>query len=186
MNSFFLDKLPDHVSAGGKFFLIHTDFRKWLAFSRTLSEKESVIDDADFIYADEIPPKELKKEAFNELMKFYQPQMELPRSSGKSEKILDYVLDSQLIFAAFWEQYGIDLTATDEAGHFIQMHWHKFLALLSGLHNTKLNEVMSWRCWSGDTKTEYGKQMARLRASWELPPENQKEIDEALDAFNKL
>ena len=66
------------------------------------------------------------------------------------------------------------------------MHWHKFLALLSGLHNTKLNEVMSWRCWDGDTKTEYGKQMAQLRASWELPPENQEEIDRDLEAFNAL
>ena len=67
MKSFFLEKLPDHVSAGGKLFLIKTDFRSWLAFSRTLSEKESVIDDVDFIYADEVPPKELKKEAFNAL-----------------------------------------------------------------------------------------------------------------------
>ena len=66
------------------------------------------------------------------------------------------------------------------------MHWHKFLALLSGLHNTKLNEVMSWRCWDGDTKTEYGKQMAKLRAAWELPPENQEEIDRDLEAFNAL
>jgi hypothetical protein len=133
-----------------------------------------------------VPPKELKKEAFNALLEFYHPKTDLPRSSGKSEKVLDYVLDSQLIFCAFLEQYGIDLTATDETGHFIQMHWHKFLALLSGLHNTKLNEVMSWRCWDGDTKTDYGKQMAKLRAAWELPPENQEEIDRDLEAFNAL
>ena len=186
MKSFFLEKLPDHVSAGGKLFLIKTDFRSWLAFSRTLSEKESVIDDVDFIYADEIPSSELKKEAFDALLEFYQPKTDLPRPTGKSEKVLDYVIDSQLIFCAFLEQYGIDLTATDESGHFIQMHWHKFLALLSGLHNTKLNEVMSWRCWDGDTKTEYGKQMAKLRAAWELPPENQAEIDRDLEAFNAL
>ena len=119
-------------------------------------------------------------------MKFYHPESTLPRSSGKSEKVLDYIIDSQLIFSAFMEQYRIDLTETDENGHFIQMHWHKFLALLSGLHNTKLNDVMGWRCWDGDTKTEYGKQMAKLRASWELPPENQDEIDADLAAFNAL
>lgn len=186
MNSFFLDKLPDQISAGGKFFLIKTDFRAWLAFSRTISEKETLLDDVDFIYADEIPSRELKKEAFDALLEFYHPKCDLPRPSGKSEKVLDYVLDSQLIFCAFLEQYGIDLTATDESGHFIQMHWHKFLALLSGLHNTKLNEVMSWRCWDGDTKTEYGKQMAQLRAAWELPPDNQAEIDRDLEAFNAL
>lgn len=186
MKSFFLDKLPDHVTAGGKLFLIYTDFRKWLAFSEIISGKESVLDDVDFIYADDVPPRELKKEAFDALLDFYHPKSELPKASGGKEKVLDYVLDSQLIFCAFLEQYGIDLTAKDAAGHFIEMHWHKFLALLSGLHNTKLNDVMSWRCWSGDTKTEYGKSMAKLKAAWELPPENQEEIDRDLEAFNAL
>lgn len=186
MNSFFLDKLPDHVSAGGKFFLIKTDFRSWLAFSDMIAQKDTTLDDINFIY-EEVPPKEQQKEAFSALMDFYHPKTDLPRSTGgKGEKVLDYVIDSQLIFAAFMEQYGIDLTATDSKGHFIPMHWHKFLALLSGLHNTKLNDVMGWRCWDGDTKTEYGKSMAKLRASWELPPENQAEIDEALAAFNAL
>ena len=187
MKSFFLDKLPDHVSAGGKFFLIKTDSRSWLAFSDTSSDKGATLKDIEFIYADEVPPPELQKEAFSNLLKFYRPETDLPRSTGGSgEKVLDYVIDSQLIYAAFMEQYGIDLTATDETGHFIPMHWHKFLALLSGLHNTKLNDVMGWRCWNGDTKTEYGKSMAKLKASWELPPENQQEIDEALAAFNAL
>ena len=186
MKSFFLEKLPDQVKAGGKFFFIKTDFRSWLAFSEVISEKDSVIDDVDFIYADDIPPKEHKKEAFDRLMEFYHPKTELPKTEGSKEKVLDYVIDSQLIFSAFMEQYKIDLTATDEAGHFIPMHWHKFLALLSGLHNTKLNDVMSWRCWEGDTKTEYGKAMAKLKAAWELPPDNQEEIDKALEAFNAL
>ena len=186
MNSFFLDKLPDQIQAGGKFFFIKTDFRTWLAFSEVVNNKDSTLYDVDFVYADAIPSEELKKEAFDRLMDFYQPKTDLPRADGSKEKVLDYVLDSQLIFAAFMEQYGIDLTATDENGKFIQMHWHKFLALLSGLHNTKLNDVMSWRCWEGDTKTEYGKAMAKLKAAWELPPDNQEEIDRDLEAFNAL
>jgi len=186
MKSFFLDKLPDRIQAGGKFFLLNTDFRVWLGFSQTISRKDAILKDIEFVYASEVPEKELQKEAFNELLKFYRPESTLPRPSGKSEKVLDYVLDSQLIFCAFMEQYGIDLSAQDAEGHFIQMHWHKFLALLSGLHDTKLNDVMSWRCWSGDNKTEYGKQMSQLRAAWELPPDNQDEIDAALAAFNAL
>ena len=186
MKSFFLEKLPDHVSASGKLFLIHTDFRKWLGFSEVCRQKEFFLRELDFIYADEVPPEGLKKEAFEELLKFYSPEAEIPRQSGKKEKVLDYTIDSQLIYCAFLEQYGIDLTATDENGHYKELHWHKFLALLSGLHNTKLNEVMSWRCWDGDIKTDYGKQMAQLRAAWELPPENQEEIDRDLEAFNNL
>ena len=102
--------------------------------------------------------------------------------------MLDYVIDSQLIFAAFWEQYGIDLTATDENGHFLQMHWHKFLALLAGLHGTKLNDVMGWRCWKGDTKTDYGKAMQNLRNAWALPEasEEREQVQKDLDSFNSL
>lgn len=97
-------------------------------------------------------------------------RLKLPRSIGESfgGKILDYEIDADLIYAAFYEQYGIDLLATDSHGHVVQIHWHIFLALLSGLHNTKLNEVMNCRCWTGDTKTEYGKQMQKLRNAWEL------------------
>ena len=49
MNSFFLDKLPDHVSAGGKFFPIKTDFRIWLAFAQTIEQKDAILDDVSFV-----------------------------------------------------------------------------------------------------------------------------------------
>lgn len=189
MKSFFLDKLPDCITVAGKSFFIKTDFRVWLGFSQTIQENKAVIDEADFVYADEVPSAELKAEAFKQLMEFYHPEPELPRSNGGgSEKVLDYVIDSQLIFAAFWEQYGIDLMATDENGHFLQMHWHKFLALLAGLHGTKLNDVMGWRCWKGDTKTDYGKTMQNLRNAWALPEasEEREQVQKDLDSFNSL
>lgn len=181
-------KLPDCIEAAGSFYNIKTDFRSWLNFSRIVNTKGAVVDDVDFIYTDTIPPAENKKEAFEKLLEFFQPKNELPRSTGESSgvKILDYEIDADLIYAAFYEQYGIDLLATDENGHAVQMHWHRFLALLSGLHNTKLNEVMSWRGWTGDTKTEYGKQMQKLRNAWELPEEKDEKVQEDLEKFNEL
>ena len=67
----------------------------------------------------------------------------------------------------------------------MQIHWYIFLAILSGLHNTKLNEVMNWRCWTGDTKTEYGKQMQKLRNAWELEKKDEKTLED-LEKFNAL
>lgn len=178
-------KLPDCIEVAGSFYNIKTDFRLWLNFSRIVNTKGAVVDDVDFIYTDTIPSAENKKEAFKKLLEFFQPETILPRSASDG-KVLDYEIDADLIYAAFYEQYGIDLLATDESGHAVQMHWHRFLALLSGLHNTKLNEVMSWRSWNGDTKTEYGKQMQKLRNAWELPEEKDEKVQEDLEKFNKL
>lgn len=181
-------KLPDCIEAAGSFFTIKTDFRLWLNFSRIVNTKGAVVDDVDFIYTDTIPPAENKKEAFEKLLEFFQPKTPLPRPIGESSggKVLDYEIDADLIYAAFYEQYGIDLLETDKHGHAVQIHWHRFLALLSGLHNTKLNEVMSWRSWTGDTKTEYGKQMQKLRNAWELPEEKDEKVQEDLEKFNLL
>lgn len=182
-------KLPDCIEVDGKFFFIKTDFRDWLNFSRIVNTKGAVLDDLDYIYFSEVPPAAYKKKAFQKLLEFFQPKAELPRKTPGAEtgKVLDYEIDADLIYAAFYEQYGIDLLATDNHGHaVVQMHWHRFLALLSGLHSTKLNEVMSWRIWTGDTKTEYGKQMQKLRNAWELPEEKDEKVQKDLEKFNKL
>ncbi len=180
-------KLPDCIEADGSFYSIKTDFRVWLNFSRIVNTKDAVVDDVDFIYTDTVPSAKKKREAFERLLDFFQPKNKLPRSIGESfgGKILDYEIDADLIYAAFYEQYGINLLEIDKNGHAVQIHWHIFLALLSGLHNTKLNEVMNWRCWTGDTKTEYGKQMQKLRNAWELEEKDEKTLED-LEKFNAL
>ena len=94
-----------------------------------------------------------------ELFTFSRPQSPLPRSISHSDVIiLDYELDANLIYAAFLGQYGIDLCE-------VNLHWHKFLALLGGLNeSTKLHEVMGYRCYekSNDKKDPY----EELRRAW--------------------
>ena len=182
-------KLPDCIETGGKLYFIKTDFRTWLCFSQTVNTKNAVIDDVDFVYKEVVPDAENKAEAFKKLFEFYMPKNELPRRSGGESdggKILDYFIDADYIYAAFYEQYKIDLLATDRNGHVIEMHWHKFLALLSGLHNTKLNEIMSWRGWHGDINTDYGKHMMKLQKAWEFPDQTTDEIQKDLNSFNSL
>jgi len=181
-------KLPDCINVDGKLFSIKTDFRDWLNFSRVVNTKDAVIDDVDFIYINEVPPAAYKRKAFEKMLEFFQPKSELPRKmpGASAGKVLDYELDADLIYAAFMEQYRIDLMETDEKGHAVQMHWHIFLTLLQGLHNTKLNEIMSWRGWKGNAKTPEGKLMQSLKNAWELPADNQDQINKDLQAFNAL
>lgn len=61
----------------------------------------------------------------------------------EEEIYFDYSKDSDLIYAAFMQAYGIDLI--DSQG---KLHWLKFKALMNGLpENTKLVHVIGIRSW---------------------------------------
>lgn len=51
----------------------------------------------------------------------------------------DLEYDSEYIYAAFLEQYGIDLSDIP------YLHWWKFLALFKGLHDCKMTDIMGYR-----------------------------------------
>lgn len=179
-------KLPDSVEVEGSFFNVKTDFRVWLNFGELINNKESTLSDFDYIYENKKPGNKLK--GIEKLIEFYAPPKELPRSTGSDggEIVLDYKLDAELIYAAFYEVYKIDLLATDEKGKAIPLHWYKFQALLNGLHNTKLNEIMSYRSFEDNPKEtgDYYKQMRKLKRAWRLP--QNMELSEGTKQFNSL
>lgn len=177
---------PSTIEVEGVFYDINTDFRAWLKFGRLLEDEETTYNDIKYLFLTKTP-RDLKK-AFNPLLDFYAPKNELPRKMGGSTnaRLIDYQIDSDLIYAAFLEQYNIDLFALDKAGHTIPLHWHKFLALLNGLHGTKLNEIMSYRAFNENDKSDYKKQMVKLREAWRLPQKMSKATKKAYDDFNAL
>lgn len=67
----------------------------------------------------------------------------------RSKQLISYIKDDALIYAAFLQQYGIDLADGE-------LHWHKFRALLDGLtEDTQLVKVMRYRSVKlGDIATE--------------------------------
>lgn len=69
-----------------------------------------------------------------------QRQAETLPEGGEREKLCyDYEFDSERIYAAFWQQYGIDLDRTD-------LHWWKFRALFLGLNEqTRFMQVVGYR-----------------------------------------
>lgn len=176
--------LPDSVEVGGKDYKIKTDFRLWLSFGR-LSRENPRFGDFDYLYEydglEAVAPQD-RKAGFEALKEFYDPKCPLPRPTGggSSERVVDFEQDADLIFAAFWQFYGIRLTTAD-------LHWHEFLALFRGLKDTKLNDVMGWRAFEPDNSKgmeKWNKSMGELKRAWALDSYFTKEDLETLDAFN--
>lgn len=174
--------LPDTVTVEGRDFPVHTDFRFWINFVRKVKDIENCqYGDFDFIFADEIP--ENKKESFEALCRFAFPVPELPRKTGSEKSDIipyDFDLDADYIFAAFYQQYRIDLC--DEK---LRLHWYKFTALFNGLKDTKFDDIISWRFFVPGEKYDAEKERLRLRQKWEIKHKLTKKEKETVEKFRK-
>lgn len=174
-------RLPSAIDVGGSLYYLHTDFQYWINFAIQIENKKTVnVLDFDFLYSAEKPTDRIS--AYKELLKFAFPKKELPHPVRSSNvRMLDYVLDADLIYSAFKQQYNIDLL--DENLH---LHWYKFQALLSGLRETKLTDVMGYRGYDENDKSDFKKNMIEQRKAWELPAIIDEQTQSDLDAFNAL
>lgn len=171
-------RLPESVEVDGSLYAINTSFKYFLRFLELLADKKVKPHDFDFMYKSRKPQD--RKSGLIALVQFCNPPQILPHADKleeSGEKAVDYTIDADYIFAAFMEQYGIDLVESD-------MHWYKFQALFKGLHDTKLNEIIGYRLWesTGGKRDAYTRQMEKLKAAWEIPQEADEE-DEDLKAF---
>lgn len=170
-------KLPQAIEVGGRFYRIKTDYRYWLRFLQIVKEP-ATLDDFDFLYLDDIP--EDKQAGVDALVEFCFIKNPLPRSTGgNSEPVFSYEQDEDLIYAAFYEQYSIDLLKTN-------LHWHQFSALLNGLHGTKLDDVIAFRAFEPNDKSTYEQYMQKMKQAWELETKLSQEEQEALERFDAL
>lgn len=168
--------LPSSVLVGGRDYAVRTDFRWWLCFARTLKDAK-LLSEFDFMYENGNAPAD-RSAGLEALLDFYNPPAPLPRPDGSGGKVADFAQDADLIFAAFFEQYGIDLAERE-------LHWHKFLALFRGLHGTKMNEVMSYRCYDEADKTDYRQFMRKMKRAWELEEELSESERAAAEKFDR-
>lgn len=170
-------RLPETISVNGSLYKIHTDYRYFLRFREHLQEPTAKPDDFDYMYKD-IPPAD-RLEGIRKLCEFMTPPQELPRRTGaeSGEIVIDYEIDAPYIYAAFMEQYGLDLLLAP-------LHWYKFTALLHGLHDTELNNIINARLYKPSGRNdEYEKSRQKQYEAWRLPQPGDNEPDEALDDF---
>ena len=132
--------LPNTITVNGRAFSIYTDFRLWMKFEISLTEHRGEPIPIDYLFKNDKPIYC----NINALLEFSRPRNELPRliqGTGSNVIMLDFRIDSDLVYAAILQQYGIDLIDVPD------LHWHKFLAMINGLKGTKLDEIMGYRCY---------------------------------------
>ena len=171
--------LPDSIIVEGKTYFIHTDFSYWINFSKQIHDKTKLVKDFDFLYVDEKPEDRLA--GFRELMNFYLDKHELPRATGEEppEKTMDYALDADLIYAAFMQQYNIDLLEA-------KLHWWKFQALFFCLKDTKFTDILSYRAYNPNDKSTYKDYMRKMHEAWQIESPATDAEKEVLERFNSL
>lgn len=167
------DGLPDCVEIDGEAFHINTDFRVWvkieLLFSDDVPEGYRLPLALGLAF-DTIP--ENKEEAAEALLAFYSGgKITEKKASGKKKKsrrnrrIYSFEYDSEYIYAAFLQAYGIDLAD-------VKMHWFKFKALFAALPDECLmSKIMGWRALeiTKDMPEASRKRYAELKDAYRLP-----------------
>ena len=81
-----------------------------------------------------------------------------------SERAYSFLYDQTAIYAAFWQQYRIDLTRDT-------LHWWQFKALLDHLHDNHMAEIMCKRTTQEESgmTSDQKKQLRKEKALWRLP-----------------
>lgn len=146
---FITGALPESVIVGGKSYAVRWDYRIGMQFDRIRSDACS--DENKFIRILQlyypVIPNDLEK-AMDAILWFYRggedPAEETEENQryqrrNSKEPAYSFLQDAPYIYAAFREQYGIDLLEC-------KMHWWKFMALFESLsEDTKMSKIMYYR-----------------------------------------
>lgn len=160
--------LPDTVEVGGRRFCVRTDFRYWV-------QLEMLLFDEGGSFWEKLPellklcyvslPDSLNM-AVEGMVSFYAGPQRGKSGSMRSvaRPCYSFWQDEELIYAAFYQQYGIDLSRAE-------LHWWQFKALLLGLsEDTRLFKVIQYRCRdiSQMTNNEEKRFYKRMKALYRL------------------
>lgn len=147
MANILLDILPETVDIDGIEYRINSDFRISILFELLMQDdelgKRQKLVQGLRLYYPEIPHNVTM--AVDKMIWFYRCGKETGNGghgsgSGRAKQIYSFEYDDDYIYAAFLEQYGIDLQDIKE------LHWWKFRALFRGLsEDTEFVKIMGYR-----------------------------------------
>lgn len=178
--SILTEKLPAELVIKGQKCPVKTDFKTWIKVSELIGkdvDKEMLTELLTLVFF-QLPPNLF--DALKAIFDFYRlGEAEEGRAKNKkapSKSTFDFDFDGNLIFAAFLQQYGIDLCESD-------MHWWKFRALFDCLSDdTQFMKVVGYRSMD-ISKIKDKKQKSfyrKMKERYRLPDkrsESQKELD---------
>lgn len=184
-----IDPLPTSVEIDNMQYEINSDFRTAIIFEMLMQDDEVEEIDKTFmaleLFYPEIPHN-LQK-AIDKIMWFYAGEVNnvnnnVGKGVNKLEQQYNYEYDADYIFAAFLDQYRIDLNEIK------YMHWWKFKALFKNLKEDNLIvKIMQYRSLDlreiKDDKER--KRYKELKEMYKIPLskseiEKKNEIDECL------
>jgi len=123
---------------------ILTSFPYWIAFEKKIKNLQAFDVFDEYYIGGKISKPKNKEEGFYQLLEFYREPFntELPRDMGDNLniKVIDWLIDSEYINAAFISQYNINLITTD-------IHFHDFIYLSRCLKGHAINDIMTYRSW---------------------------------------
>lgn len=185
MANIILDVLPETVEIDGAEYRINSDFRISILFELLMQDdevgKRQKLIQGLKLYYPEIPQN--MTEAVDKMIWFYrcgrETESDRSGSGGSgSKQVYSFEYDDDYIYAAFLEQYGIDLQDVED------LHWWKFRALFKALgEDTEFVKIMGYRSINitstmSKEQREFYKKMQTVHA---LPiPDAEREANELL------
>ena len=174
------DTLPNELIICGKSCPIKNDFRTWIRVAGLINNMAfndiSVLNEILKLVFFELPPRLV--DAIAAILEFYNPKKGEGncKAVGERKKVYDFYYDAELIYAAFWGQYNIDLSTRE-------LHWWQFKTLFDNLsEETQFIKVVGYRSVNLETikDKEQKKFYRRMKRIYKLPDnrtEEQKEQD---------
>lgn len=177
--SLLTENLPKTIKINGSKYKINTDFRIWLKFANILihgKQEISIKTKSLLSLVYPIIPEDIET-AIQEMLNFFFDKNNMTKSSEQNKKnIYDFEKDSEYIYAAFKQQYNVDLIDIE------YMHWHQFRAMFNAISDdTQIYKIMQIRSMDlGSIKDkEQKKHIRKLKLKYMLPDNRSEEEKEA-------
>lgn len=184
-----IDLLPTTVDIEGIEYEINSDFRTSLLFELLMLdvefEDEEKIVQAFELYYPTLPQN--RKLAIEKMLWFYRCGKDESKSSvsgsSNNEQVYSFDYDDDYIYAAFMDQYKIDLQDIE------YLHWWKFKAMFKALkEDNEIVKIMSYRSMDlskieDKKEKEYYKKLKNL---YKIPENISKSEKEKIDKINEI
>lgn len=184
-----VDLLPTKIEIDNKKYEINSDFRTSVLFELLMQDDSVKKEDKIFMALQlyyPVIPKNLN-EAIEQMLWFYRCGKDITKSKGNGKgksvtQIYSFEYDDDYIYAAFMDQYGIDLQDIE------YLHWWKFKAMFKSLkEENEIVKIMGYRSMDlskikdKEQKSYYKKMQELYKIPVSKDEENKlKEIEEAL------
>lgn len=184
-----VDLVPTTVSINNKKYEINSDFRTSILFEmmmqdENLSDEDKVVATLELYYT-ECPTN--ISEAMDKVLWFYRGGKDIlisnSNSKGKSIKnVYHFEYDDEYIYAAFLDQYNIDLQDIE------YLHWWKFKAMFKALkEDNEIVKIMGYRSMdiSKIKDKEQREHYKKLKKMYEIP-KSKNEVEKVNEMENIL